>query len=1612
MAVDGVAPRAKMNQQRSRRFRSAKEAEENEKKAREKGEALPKEGKFDSNVITPGTGFMVRLDKQLRYFINNKITHDDAWRGIKVFLSGHETPGEGEHKIMEYIRHQRTLPEHDPRTRHCLYGLDADLIMLGLATHEPNFSLLREEIQFTKSKDKMMRDYIHHEFKNLRSSLASRKEAGEIQIEYDLERLIDDWVLMGFLVGNDFVPHLPNMHIKQDHLPVLYRCYTKVVPKLGKYLTERGSIDLDVLEEFFFELAENEREQFENSQADDKYLAGKRSMMKESHGSGATAHGPRIQKKLDELEALALEQEEEGLFEGDTTQGDLVPIDAREIGTDFGIWDDVTKQEFVDYRNSYYHAKFNKRLTKDFQFTMKNEYIRALQWIMHYYYNGVQSWGWYFPFHYSPFISDLVNLKECNLKYDYGKPFLPFEQLLAVLPASSGKVALPEVFHSLMDSPSSPIIDFYPTEFETDLNGKMQDWEAVVLIPFIDENRLYEAMKPALAKLSPFDKCRNIHSPCNVFEYDPKIEPYHYPSPIPESFPHLEACRSKSYEVPTHEGIWKLNLEAVRYGLLKPSMELLRPGFPTLFHIEHYAELERNGVKIFNMASRGENMMLYIGKHLPDSDWCKNIPKTMQDMCKKWLGKNVAVGWPHCYSAKVVEVSSVKHRAYFKNTDERKNVVGISDNNKFGFEQQLGIVEDALKERWGISLGETDYLIHAKPLIGRKVVYSGSKPKVEKVFGDVQVYPLQTCVRELTTEEPYKKIHDVGGLFTADKRVFCLSPKFYGCSALVTGINEDGLVSVEVTQHEHIDVEVARQSATPEGELKWFPGWRAAQATGISSYMVSRITGHFYVDMPGEKNQRRNIGLSLRSNKGKGMEAPGFTMKKEEEDNRIEWLYSSALIDCLNKYIDEYREVFDILHDKFDAGDGRNNSSVEITASDIFPDSENVNKNIDELAKFIKTLECSQSPTVECGIERLSKTEIDALVKLVDHAKANETKVVLKKNFSPKLLYAHVDGVGRTDPDGKTKFTLWDRVVNCRGDTAVPLGWQGTVIGTIPEKAATTGVGSSIQSPMCNILWDKPFMGGSNLNGMCPPRRGYRLPEFCLLNLNKKRQAQNREQKTRKGTEKKKVQIHKRESGDGFSTMPADFMSKLKQIVPNARMESGQKQAVLKPEPIKPAPHVDPSIISSQQMPPTNVFQNQQVRMPINPLVSPQGVMHHQKTIPPQVMNQPRGPAMVPTQIMANLNSRQMMGMNKSANKNGNKRPDRQVYNPGNRSQASSKIAENALKSVLKIGRSSGSPFESPAASNNGSRNSTPTANVEANGSETNRPREVKENVERLPIGPPDNTTKGFKKAFIRSPRSETHGAENIDDQTAKEETKRGYWEAGEPLPEMIQQYIALKQREARERAGVVGEPEAPAQEERKITEEANEVDAQAVPNDGDEANQDTSSTGTASEELKDIMRGATDDQDDEWSSSGSEEVVKPQPRSPASRKAHEDSFCPPWMPLPTEEERQRNQKLVQEDPQAAVDYLMELVKKSDKLGLEWKQKEEAKKRLESASQPLASTSEKDLLNGKGLDGFDKFSEADLKIATEEEGNSSTKKGQKKSAPRRKMAANFGGMKK
>lgn len=77
-----------------------------ERKAREAGEELPAEGLFDSNCITPGTPFMVRLHEHLRFFVRHKIASDPLWQRLRVVYSGYDVPGEGEHKIMEFIRIQ------------------------------------------------------------------------------------------------------------------------------------------------------------------------------------------------------------------------------------------------------------------------------------------------------------------------------------------------------------------------------------------------------------------------------------------------------------------------------------------------------------------------------------------------------------------------------------------------------------------------------------------------------------------------------------------------------------------------------------------------------------------------------------------------------------------------------------------------------------------------------------------------------------------------------------------------------------------------------------------------------------------------------------------------------------------------------------------------------------------------------------------------------------------------------------------------------------------------------------------------------------------------------------------------------------------------------------------------------------------------------------------------------------------------------------------------------------------------------------------------------------------------------------------------------------------
>ena len=341
MAVDGVAPRAKMNQQRSRRFRSAQEAQKKEEEKaifrrdflkNNKG-AVEEEGSeeddkiWDSNVITPGTPFMDNLALSLRYWTAHKLNTDPAWRNVKVIISDATVPGEGEHKIMEYIRSQRRSPEHDPNTRHVICGLDADLIMLALATHEPHFRILREDVFFQAGKPgacrlcgqqghiaadctgkaKARKDdsnemqgkptkkpWIWLHVNVLREYLEQELIVSNLDFPFDLERAIDDWLFLCFFVGNDFLPHLPSLEIREEGIDALTAIWKDNLNLMGGYVTQDGIVNLARAQYILNGLAKQEDAIFRNRKiVEDKRDAGrKRRKMMEERNNNRRGNAP------------------------------------------------------------------------------------------------------------------------------------------------------------------------------------------------------------------------------------------------------------------------------------------------------------------------------------------------------------------------------------------------------------------------------------------------------------------------------------------------------------------------------------------------------------------------------------------------------------------------------------------------------------------------------------------------------------------------------------------------------------------------------------------------------------------------------------------------------------------------------------------------------------------------------------------------------------------------------------------------------------------------------------------------------------------------------------------------------------------------------------------------------------------------------------------------------------------------------------------------------------------------------------------------------------------------------------------------------------------------
>uniref|UniRef100_A0A8B9P6G7 5'-3' exoribonuclease n=1 Tax=Apteryx owenii TaxID=8824 RepID=A0A8B9P6G7_APTOW len=555
MAIDGVAPRAKMNQQRSRRFRASKEGME----AAEEKQKIRQEILAKGRVVTIfdiGTEFMDNLAKCLRYYIADRLNSDPGWKNLTVILSDASAPGEGEHKIMDYIRRQRAQPNHDPNTHHCLCGADADLIMLGLATHEPNFTIIREEFKPNKPKPCSLCNQMGHEVKDcqglprekqgkhdqfadslptseqefifirlcvLREYLERELTMASLPFTFDFERSVDDWVFMCFFVGNDFLPHLPSLEIREGAIDRLVNIYKNVVHKTGGYLTESGFVNLQRVQMIMLAVGEVEDSIFKKRKDDDdnfkRRQKEKRKRMKHDHPSFIPGGQFSPQALGNRSSPQAISNPRQTAFEmrmhdrqNSTTSSpntsltsDGTPSPAGGIKRKAEDSDSEPEPEDnirlweAGWKQRYYKNKFDVDASDEkFRRKVVQSYVEGLCWVLRYYYQVLKSSSLKLQFSFVCFLS----------LFSVGFFEHPLEQLMGVFPAASGNF-LPPTWRKLMTDPESSIIDFYPEDFAIDLNGKKYAWQGVALLPFVDERRLRAALEEVYPDLTPEENRRN-----------------------------------------------------------------------------------------------------------------------------------------------------------------------------------------------------------------------------------------------------------------------------------------------------------------------------------------------------------------------------------------------------------------------------------------------------------------------------------------------------------------------------------------------------------------------------------------------------------------------------------------------------------------------------------------------------------------------------------------------------------------------------------------------------------------------------------------------------------------------------------------------------------------------------------------------------------------------------------------------------------------------------------------------------------------------------------------------------------------------------------------------
>ncbi|KAJ2474096.1 tRNA methyltransferase, has a role in tRNA modification [Coemansia sp. RSA 2322] len=225
LAVDGVPPRMKERLQRERRERLA-------------AGPLTPQSTFNSYCITPGTSWMRRVEAYLCEFIEMKRSSDDNWKNLRVVFSGCQDPGEGEQKIMEYLRVQGS-----GAGRHCIWSNDADSVLLSLTTRVANITMVSERphgglSSYTVFDIDMLRDQLIGRYSSPSEALGG--------VASSQDQVVDDLVFMTLFAGNDFLPpfsFIAEWQSDPGFIDNIWAMYAKL-PAEHRRLHDKGRINL------------------------------------------------------------------------------------------------------------------------------------------------------------------------------------------------------------------------------------------------------------------------------------------------------------------------------------------------------------------------------------------------------------------------------------------------------------------------------------------------------------------------------------------------------------------------------------------------------------------------------------------------------------------------------------------------------------------------------------------------------------------------------------------------------------------------------------------------------------------------------------------------------------------------------------------------------------------------------------------------------------------------------------------------------------------------------------------------------------------------------------------------------------------------------------------------------------------------------------------------------------------------------------------------------------------------------------------------------------------------------------------------------------------------